>query len=358
MKKTIAILMFSLLLYNCDSTKSIITDTEDIVFGNPEETDKDKLYDIKWIIPLETSDDCLIGEIDKIQFYNDRIYILDILLRKAVLVFDIDGNYLGRIGNTGRGPGEYILPVSFTIDERNDIITIYDNGTDKAISYQAGTFDFLSETKLEYHFIQSIWMENSLLAFFVPGSMKSPYEGQILIATPSYEVINNFAPSDHITRKGFSGINFIYKTKEGNYFFRPNEGIVFSFDESSYWERYRLKLHKNFPPNSFFPNTPEPSSQYYKRLRESEYVYSYQVMENDLYLIVNYTYKGEKFSGIYNKKSGGTFLTSASRITDNTNKMDMLIPVATYNDKFISAVRNPDNEYDNIILYIYNFRLK
>ena len=60
------------------------------------------------LIQLETRPECLVGEIDKIFFYKDRLYVLDRRVGKSVFVFDLKGKWISTIARTGHGPGEYI----------------------------------------------------------------------------------------------------------------------------------------------------------------------------------------------------------------------------------------------------------
>lgn len=66
------------------------------------------------VIPLETSDDCLIRSIDKISKFGEGFLILD---RKAgrILHFNHDGSYVGKIDRVGRGPGEYMFISDFDV---------------------------------------------------------------------------------------------------------------------------------------------------------------------------------------------------------------------------------------------------
>lgn len=79
------------------------------------------------LVPLETNKNCLIGNIDEIELYNDTIYILDTSIGKALYAFDKNGNFLKKIGMLGKGPGEYFHPKSFTIDNYTKQIKILDD---------------------------------------------------------------------------------------------------------------------------------------------------------------------------------------------------------------------------------------
>ena len=69
------------------------------------------------IIPLETNDDCLIGEIDVMKKRNGRYYIQS--ARKTLLVFEEDGKFVMQVGRIGGGPGEYEIISDIDADEHS-----------------------------------------------------------------------------------------------------------------------------------------------------------------------------------------------------------------------------------------------
>src|SRR5690554_4324573 len=75
-------------------------------------------------IPLETDNNNLIGQINKMLVSNGNIYILD-KSSKQIFVFDMTGKFIQKIGVYGRGPGEYIRLNDFIIDKsRNRVLTL------------------------------------------------------------------------------------------------------------------------------------------------------------------------------------------------------------------------------------------
>lgn len=66
------------------------------------------------MFPLETTDDCLIGEVSKLIFQNNLIYIAD-NISKSLFVFDISGKLKTKVHAVGNGPGEYVNISYFTV---------------------------------------------------------------------------------------------------------------------------------------------------------------------------------------------------------------------------------------------------
>ena len=113
-KFTIAILL--LLAISCKQE----TATNSLIHINIDPDKVEEIYDIagdvenEWeIIPLETTDECLVAQISKIVFQNGKYYVLD---RQSVIhVFDASGKFLRKLDKKGEGPGEYRDIASFDV---------------------------------------------------------------------------------------------------------------------------------------------------------------------------------------------------------------------------------------------------
>ena len=80
-------------------------------------------------VPLETSDKSLLGYVTKLEIWDNRIYVLDQLISRALFVFDLKtGRFLYKIDRKGNGPGEYVLLTDFFIDKKKRTIHLVANG--------------------------------------------------------------------------------------------------------------------------------------------------------------------------------------------------------------------------------------
>lgn len=113
-------------------------------------TDLDTVFRSYRFIPLETAEECLISYINKILFYKNRIYILDLMSNKAY-VFDRSGKFVRSLGNAGRGPGEHLFAKDLSIDKAKDKITLLDTGGGKMLFYDLDG-KFLQEVPVYYNF--------------------------------------------------------------------------------------------------------------------------------------------------------------------------------------------------------------
>ncbi|OFY91472.1 MAG: hypothetical protein A2266_09990 [Bacteroidetes bacterium RIFOXYA12_FULL_40_10] len=119
MKNLISLALISLLIFGCKSQ-------EEAQIVDLERNDQVSIFDLVdsiSVVKLETNDQCLIKNIDKIIPFENRLYIFDSRLN-IVFCFDQDGKYLFKINKKGRGPDEYENATFVNIDRYNNLIMI------------------------------------------------------------------------------------------------------------------------------------------------------------------------------------------------------------------------------------------
>ncbi|XOV92112.1 MAG: 6-bladed beta-propeller [Bacteroidota bacterium] len=131
----------------------LITVKFDIDFATPcEISDKNYITNLS-IIKLDFNDkESVIGGIDKIQIVENTIFILDKFQSKSLFCFDDTGKFMFRIHQIGKGPGEFILPEDFIV--QNERIYIYDNFRKRKISYDLQG-NFIEEVQVN-HFVSNV----------------------------------------------------------------------------------------------------------------------------------------------------------------------------------------------------------
>lgn len=141
--KNIILLFLLLLLGGCFSSPDKCVPDEGLnkILIDPEVIEEyldlsEILQDSIEIIPLETTEQCLISEIKQIELYKDIIYVSDKGNAK-IFVFTAKGHYLNSLGKQGMGPGEYSRLGNFTF--KGDSILIQDLYRNKYIAYDLYT---------------------------------------------------------------------------------------------------------------------------------------------------------------------------------------------------------------------------
>jgi hypothetical protein len=116
-------------------------------------------------IPLETTDECLIGDDYEICLKNNHIVVID--NTSQIYLFDKTGKFIRKIGSRGQGPGEYLLPRFPVIV--NDELFIYDPA--KKLCYDLLTGECLRTKRHseDYEEPTYVWCFNdSVLVYYFP----------------------------------------------------------------------------------------------------------------------------------------------------------------------------------------------
>ncbi|HEX2921056.1 MAG TPA: 6-bladed beta-propeller [Bacteroidales bacterium] len=197
-------------------------------------------------IPIENTEESAFSEISKIQFINDKYYVLDIGGRNHHLyIYNRDGSFFQRIGNIGKGPGEYLRLCDFDVD-KNEKIYLYDRQfkkihvfdsannhiTSKPLPFRADAFSLLENDDL----IFSLYNEP------VPGTINP----KIIVTDKDIHSISTISkyPPEFLDNRGRAGLfkrhpsGFTYNKPADDtlYIFR-NDGKVeklYHFDFGSY----------------------------------------------------------------------------------------------------------------------------
>jgi hypothetical protein len=261
------------------------------------------LVESGYIIKLETSDSCLIGDITDIFFWKDRIFIADGYKSKSIFLYSKDGHFLKKIRKVGKGPQEYLGINQMGINYVDNCLYILDLVSMKIIFYNYFG-EFIKEEKIniyttKVHFLRS---GNEL---FYNGFRKNPND----------ECNFNLFLSDtsnHILKKSFPFIgkqNAVNKmmcfqsTEDGVDFYMPLHGdTIYSIHEDTIISKYKISFGKYSVPNDFIDNYPDVKSQM-KILKNDNFYQLESFFESKDFLFFNFSSKYNfLYYGAYHKK--------------------------------------------------------
>lgn len=112
------------------------------------------------IIPLETTDKCLIGEITKLCSDKNLFVVFD-KRNQSVFRFSSKGHFLGNIGGKGRGPKEFTELCDVSLDKKRKEICLLDLGGRKIMYYNYSGV-FLREESM-YYYTQIEFSEDKMI---------------------------------------------------------------------------------------------------------------------------------------------------------------------------------------------------
>jgi hypothetical protein len=156
--------------YNCSNNNKvrIVADAAYVIdINKAEEKDVFHLSDIvEKVRPirLEETDYALIGEIDKIQAFDNNIFVLDAYIAKKLFVYDMNGKYIQQIGAMGQGPDEYMGVLSFCIDTDKKEIYLLDYWKYRLLKYRIEDGKLLDKINLPHDISYSdlVYVENNI----------------------------------------------------------------------------------------------------------------------------------------------------------------------------------------------------
>lgn len=234
MKQALFISLIFILSVGCKERGNRIESSEVIIFKQPadklsiEET-KDLFFEAPRYIKLESENKAaLFGRIDQIKVRKDRIYILDGRI-KSLLVYGIDGKFIGKVGMYGQGPHEYLDIAGFDVDASGTIYMI-DGRLDKLFVYDKD-FNYLSSFELPFEADQIQVLENGGYMFALSSWNKKACEGKkIAVTDGDLKVLQTYFAYDEYRDDNYwiSGYEFI-KTKDYILYNRPIDDHIHLF---------------------------------------------------------------------------------------------------------------------------------
>jgi len=124
-------------------------------------------------IPLETNENALIGNIDKLVSSDNRFYILDQRLAESVYIYEKDGSLVKAISAKGRGPMEYAYITDIGFDPFNSELVIVDPELGKIIKYDQDG-NFISEEFLNFRPYNIGFVDKDTYAFKTMTAERQP----------------------------------------------------------------------------------------------------------------------------------------------------------------------------------------
>ena len=180
-------------------------------------------------IPLETTDDCLIGTASKVLIKNERIYVADFHMAMAIFIFDMTGKFLFKIDKRGQGPGEYIYFDDFDIQSNGDIY-IHDSWGKKFIIYSPEG-KYIQDIRADYYFLGFCLFSNKIY-------LSTLYDRKMFANLAVYDMIDKktelllkdkkFLDESDITN--FNSYKFYYSPDSIVYYSPKFSEIIFSID--------------------------------------------------------------------------------------------------------------------------------
>ena len=210
-------------------------------------------------IPLETTEECVMYEIDKLRIYENEFYLLD-KKQKVILVFDKNGRFMRKLDKKGKGPDEYLSLDDFFI--HNSLIYILSNSMQKILIYD--TFFHLKKTFNTGTYASNIDFFGDKI--FLYSNFSSLQEKNIYVYNmETGKLLNNFKRFEERQRGvGYSRTTFA-KDEECIYAFFPYDYNIYMLTDKEETVFTTLDFgKKNMFPNEFKDMSSDERKSYQK----------------------------------------------------------------------------------------------
>lgn len=322
-------------------------------FGNPKQFNSSDIMNNYAYVKLDDSELALVGGIDQLECFQDRIYILDTYKSGALFVFSKTGALLSKLEKKGNGPGEFVSPHSFKIDPQG-YLYVLDRMLSKLLKYRLDDMGFIEEISLPAPAPVSFSMvpNDSLFVYYYPVWKESPLGRKQLVIADRYGKIVNLlydAPLSSKVLHGDSNNMYICSGKLKIYPFFSNE--VYNISIDSLVNCYHFLWGKYTMPDESLFNEYEQSGDIMKELLsgDKDWIRFIYVYETEQSLMVKYYIKKDFYISGWNKNTGRMFNVSNEDITDDLGMGGHFpLPVGICEQQIVGAIYPSEIEINKV----------
>jgi hypothetical protein len=299
MKKILFCVFISLLSCSCATQKK--DDTIKTVFFDKFSNVSPAEILQQSFMKLETTDNCLLGFFDQIASTKNLLLILD---DDKVFVFDTKGSYITQINCKGQGPGEYVDIASFFINEKDNVICLIDDSSQKVLFFSLDNFKFISEIKIPFQASCASFLPDGNIIWnnqeYLPKGIR--VKDYFVKTDMSLNIISSYIKKQFMSGYVTGATITIYNV-EGNIFaYMPFSPVIYQVSQNDVSPAFQLSIYeRQFPPTEFLQDKSVNNTSYFDDLIESDYVSHFNVEENAADLCLFYIAKKQRFVGIYDK---------------------------------------------------------
>lgn len=307
----------------------------------------------------------LIGKIDKIQPYNDHLYILDSNIAKGLFEFNKNGDFIRKIGNLGSGPNEYISCQDFAINEQKNEILIFDIYRNHINIYDIQTGKYIrgitikEEDKIEY-----IWVNNGKLygvdSYFISNS-ESPYYILQQIEDTTGEIIAEWMKAENYNKgwnDEFVRTPLFYPIdKDKDLFAFGLSDSIMCIEKDKLYPYIALtgknRIQKNEIPKEMISSSADINIRiknnndfFNKFLRKNKFIYTSCIFEHDNFIYIDYSTILSMQHIRFNKRTGEMSVYKFLKndiLYSKEPQINSVAPFVTSDAKGVYSILQTDN---------------
>ncbi|TKG94742.1 6-bladed beta-propeller [Puteibacter caeruleilacunae] len=252
------------------------------------------------ITPLSTSNNCLVGRIEKMVIQDGKIYLQD-KQQKSIITFNENGDFIHKLNKHGAGPDEYRNILDFDVNPQTNNIEILDlrkllvYNTNKLIK----TYKVSSKEYPVFNNVMCLGEDKNAIYSFgrETGMLYSKESEDFSMPMPfNYPKYINNVPTgaDKFFRNGDIGL-----------YYHGYPYDIYQVSENGFEVKYKWDFGKyNFNAEDFYSKNTSKSLDQSRRLIQMKYVHCLvNVYESKSLLLSTLAFEGKPALIIYDKTS-------------------------------------------------------
>lgn len=289
------------MLVLCSCSKSI-DNTKIISFNiqnNIKEIKESGIISDYRVIKLKNNDTCgIIGQIDKIILFEDKIYIADLSNSLTVYIYDTTGNYINKISRRGHSNNEYNQLSTIFIDYYKRTLNLLTRHPTKILSFDLNGEVTPTILKLDKN-LTDIKLLNDLYVGY-SGNVSQDKSNNIWVFSKSGDFLDSYLEIPDGWESAIIGRgNALSQNEDKLYYMSIMKYEIYQFDGvNSFNLNYKVDFGKyNWPENV-------KTYKQFHNTKKVDYVTDMvNFQESNNYWLFNFILNGQSLLGIYHKDS-------------------------------------------------------
>ena len=344
-------LLFILLIISCSKGNDQNIVIKKIKFDDTPVSLKDSI-EFKFI-PLETTNECLIGIAEGIQIVDNRIFILEGKQKEKLFVFNLNGKFITSIGQKGQGAGGYNKIFSFDIDSEERSIIISDRYAEKLLFYDLDSYQFKYSQNTKFYYNAFLHLPHGDKIFMGYKGFENQIDQKdmdsyyIYITDSLLNPKKTFYKADFKTSYSLTGgKSNLYSYNGNTYIYHHLFPYIYKLENDHIRTGYKIELENyTFPTIDFLEQSSGGDKDYTSSLIKSKYITNYRIDECSTMINLSFQKNNEMYYGIYNKKSEKGYIFNLPEYQSTMGLGVWVRPRSATDEYIIGQISIEENTY-------------
>jgi hypothetical protein len=328
---------------NQQHESELVTKTIFIDPGSNHKLNLSGVIEVVDLIFFETNQSYLIGNIDKLRYFDGRFYMYEQFGSRQALCFSDKGKFLFKIGAFGEAENEYVTLRDLNINHWKNRIEIYDINRD-LIKYYDFDGNYIGKGSAGRKTRHYTVIDSLYYAFFNDGEYDDLPYNIFITQQDRFEVLHPGVPFQG-QKDIMNNVNPFYESKNGVLFAFSLNDTIFSVTRQGAQPKYILDFGKERIPSEVLGKDMQEIVKYLMSNTVPGFVS--HLVENSEYISISYLYQIPSLNTVFISKDKLNVLNLFEPVND-INYLPFKPPYCTMGELFVSVI--PANDILNTYL--------